>query len=72
MCDKKRYSDKKTAVTAMNGLKKRHNLHYTNKLRVYPCPECRGWHLSKIDRGKVEVYIKGRKCEVDKENLRYR
>lgn len=34
--------DKKTAITAKN--KRYRDAH--EKLRIYHCPECNGWHLS--------------------------
>jgi hypothetical protein len=41
-CIKKTY-DKKTAVTVVNALAKRHN---GKKLRPYQCPACKAWHLT--------------------------
>lgn len=46
---KKRYPDKKTAVTAlnfmMNGMAQ--NRHRPEYLRFYYCEECNGYHLTK-------------------------
>ena len=49
MCAAKvRYGDKRAAVTAMNlALRNRGRHGRPNSLRAYPCPVCRGWHLTK-------------------------
>ena len=44
MCGGKRRYDKKGAVTAKNS--RYHHDHV--KLRVYECPDCGGWHLTKL------------------------
>jgi hypothetical protein len=47
-CNKKTYPDKKTAQTVRNDLmRKRHRMHGAKNLRIYPHPQCRGWHLTK-------------------------
>lgn len=46
-CGKHRYPSKKDALTAKNAaLKRRHNR--PKQLRAYPCPQCRGWHLTHL------------------------
>jgi len=36
---------KKDAMTALNAAMRRHS-NRPEKLRAYPCPNCRGWHLT--------------------------
>lgn len=43
---KVRYDDKKAAVTQINLIQDRRG---EQNLRAYPCPSCRGWHLTKDD-----------------------
>jgi hypothetical protein len=45
---KRRYPDKKSATTAANLQLRIHNgrHHGAKDLRVYPCPFCRGWHMT--------------------------
>ena len=62
-CGKTRYPDKKAALSAINYRARRrhdhgHGRHNTSRrgkekaLRAYPCPDCRGWHLtSNVPRG---------------------
>ena len=46
------YPDKKAAVTALNHQKKNRGRHgRPDGLRAYPCPYCRGWHLTKAEHG---------------------
>jgi len=51
MCgNKTRYADKKAARTAINCAMRNRGRHgRPNSLRAYPCPLCRGWHLTKGD-----------------------
>lgn len=42
-CGKRRYDSKKMAATVVNDQGRRHN---GLKLRAYPCPRCKGWHVS--------------------------
>ena len=44
---KTRYADKKAAVTQINWLMRGHRRKRPEKLRAYPCPYCRGWHLAR-------------------------
>lgn len=45
MCGgKNRYDDKKAAISQINRIMR--GRHRVKKLRAYPCPNCRGWHLS--------------------------
>ena len=46
-CGKTRYPDKRAAVSQKNLIERGHRGHHPGKLRVYPCPACRGWHLTK-------------------------
>lgn len=46
-CGKLRYENKKAAITAMNRIMGSHRRNRPDHLRTYPCPDCRGWHLSK-------------------------
>lgn len=44
-CGKTIYPDKRAAETARNSrLHSRHNRPCY--LRIYPCPDCQGWHLA--------------------------
>lgn len=46
-CQKNRYADKRSAEGARNSRMasaKGHNL--PEFLRIYPCPDCNGWHLA--------------------------
>lgn len=45
---KKRYPDKKTAVSAINFAWKRRQRKHRPKtdLRAYHCPDCNSWHLT--------------------------
>jgi len=50
MCgSKRRFEDKKEATTFINFFRRtgrgRHGR--PDDLRAYPCPNCRGWHLTK-------------------------
>jgi hypothetical protein len=46
---KRRHPDEITArAAAMRAIQYRGQV---NKLWVYPCPECRGWHLTKKNNG---------------------
>lgn len=54
-CGKKRYPDKKTALSAANfrlhrrggtGNRKAPRRGKVKALRAYPCPDCHGWHLT--------------------------
>lgn len=49
MCESKlRYRDKRDAQTAINAFANRRGRHgRPDSLRAYPCPICRGWHLTK-------------------------
>lgn len=49
-CTKVRYADKKQAVTAKNFHERRRHMRTKSakQLRVYACPHCQGWHLSKV------------------------
>ena len=52
MCrNKMRYPSKRDALTAKNFIKHHHgragNRGRSKQLRVYPCPHCGGWHLTK-------------------------
>jgi len=40
---KKKYSDKKEAQTVLNLVK----YNVDGGLRIYPCPVCKKWHLTK-------------------------
>lgn len=55
-CGKNRYSDKKTAQTMANFLKKRDSQRRSRGrvkgLRAYQCPDCGGWHLTSDYRRK--------------------
>lgn len=42
-CGKTRYTHEKAAIRAAMGASRRSGLG----LRVYRCPDCRGWHLTK-------------------------
>ena len=42
---KVRYASKKLAVTSKNRAMSRRR-HRPKFLRAYPCPDCRGWHLT--------------------------
>lgn len=44
---KRRYDDKRAALTALNQIMRSHRRHRPEGLRAYPCPVCRGWHLTK-------------------------
>lgn len=44
---KRRYADKKAAVIEANLILKSHRRNRPKALRAYPCPDCRGWHLTK-------------------------
>lgn len=49
VCGKKRYADKRTALTVANQRGRREFGRRRGKvkhLRAYACPECEGWHLS--------------------------
>lgn len=46
---KRRYDDKKAALTARNGILGSHRRNRPENLRAYPCPFCRGWHLTRRD-----------------------
>jgi len=46
-CTKHRYPDKKSALTAINHRLHGHQRNRPEYLRAYPCPDCRGWHLTK-------------------------
>jgi hypothetical protein len=47
-CGKRRYPDRKAAQSAINLLLRRRGRHgIPEALRSYPCPQCRGWHLTK-------------------------
>lgn len=44
-CGKYRYESKKAAAKARNrAFARRHKL--PDRLRIYPCPACKGWHLT--------------------------
>lgn len=43
---KKPYLQKIDAVTAKNYIRKERG----EELRIYPCPRCRHWHLTKHDK----------------------
>lgn len=45
-CDKRRYPTKKDATTAINCRTTGHQRHRPRFLRAYPCPLCKGWHLT--------------------------
>lgn len=48
-CNNKRKYDKKGAVSASNKRMREDRI----SLRIYPCPKCKGWHLtSKLVRKK--------------------
>lgn len=47
-CNGKATYDKKGATTAKNKRWKEERL----ELRIYPCPDCNMWHLTKQLRGK--------------------
>lgn len=48
MCGgKARYEDKKAAISAINHVMRGHRKNRPDNLRAYPCPNCRGWHLTK-------------------------
>jgi hypothetical protein len=50
ICTKVRYPDKKQAVTAKNFHERKRHMRFAGakQLRVYTCPHCQGWHLSKV------------------------
>lgn len=54
MClTKKRYPDKRTAQTALNARmlgRSRQRHGRPTYLRIYPCPLCHGWHLTKKEK----------------------
>jgi hypothetical protein len=47
LCDKHRYPSKRDAITAINNRIRGHQRKRPEYLRAYPCPACRGWHLTK-------------------------
>ncbi len=47
-CNGKRTYDKKGAQTAQNARYKQDHI----ELRIYPCPDCHGWHLTKQVRSR--------------------
>ena len=51
MCESKvRYADKKAVQSAINAFANKRGRHgRPNALRAYPCPLCKGWHLTKKD-----------------------
>lgn len=46
-CGKSRYPTKKDAQTKLNSMGG-YGRKSGKKLKIYPCPSCKGWHLSKI------------------------
>lgn len=44
---KRRYADKRAAVSEINFIFKRRHRHRPERLRAYPCKHCGGWHLTK-------------------------
>lgn len=44
--------DKRTAATARNKRWRDDRV----ELRIYPCPHCRGWHLTKRVKEREEIY----------------
>jgi hypothetical protein len=47
-CGKRRYMNKRDAITSRNHqLRKRGRHSRPMDLRAYPCPSCKGWHLTK-------------------------
>lgn len=51
--NKRRYPDEVTArASGMFSIAVHGNV---SKLHAYKCPECRGWHLSKRNRGSVAI-----------------
>lgn len=47
-CENKlRYEDKKAALSQRNRILNGHRRHRPEDLRAYPCPHCKGWHLTK-------------------------
>lgn len=49
-CGKNRYEDKRAALSAMRRCLQRHGHGRPDDLEIYPCPRCRGWHLSSRKR----------------------
>lgn len=47
ICNKVRYPSKKDAQTKLNSMRG-FGRKSGKKLRIYPCPNCKGWHLSHI------------------------
>jgi hypothetical protein len=48
MCaKKKRYVTASFAVSALN-----RRIQYEQGLQIYKCPECHGWHLTKMEQPK--------------------
>lgn len=45
-CGKVRYESKRQAATVRNAVMRRHNRR-VKRLRIYPCANCGGWHLTK-------------------------
>ena len=47
-CGKIGYPDKKSAESKRNQLKRKgRKANMGGKLRIYPCPDCKHWHLTK-------------------------
>ena len=47
-CGKLRYPDKRAAQTALNKRLTGHGGHgRPDRLHIYTCPNCHGWHLGK-------------------------
>lgn len=51
-CQKVRYPDDLSAKAALRTLRraKEENPTYRYPVRAYRCPDCKGWHLSSIER----------------------
>lgn len=51
MCtSKRRFDDKRAAVTAKNSWSRRRGRHgRAESVRIYPCPICKGWHMTKLE-----------------------
>lgn len=49
--------DKKGAITASNARWKEDRV----KLRIYPCPECRHWHMTKQVREREQLNVRGKR-----------